>query len=487
MSFLRGELWGLDDNVLFQYHRAGGRFSYLTTPPEGTDRRIAEAFELLREAREWARQFTPGAALARIFGHLGIIAYGATQNLGETRSGNLLKALTLARSLSVQGQSFADAVERLAFLMDCGDIEGMSVEPGRSDAVQIMNLHRAKGLEAPIVFLADPNVSADYSPLFSIHRDQEKPIGHFLVATNEGFHRRELARPLDWKTKALKEEAFRDAEEARLLYVAATRAQQMLVVSVHQRRSKRLGGGQAGGPWARFSKALAQDLLPVEPARARPPRVDLGELREELSKARQEMEEAHAAVVQPTYAVRQVTEADPPRVDHQPTGERAGRGVLWGRVVHRLLETLMRNETLDIACYVDYLLQEEGLSLENREEVLRMVERIRASELWHRACHAKKRFVEVPFALTIPNANLGEDERPLETVIKGVVDLAFSEEADWVIVDYKSDRPHDSLSRLVAHYAPQVQQYRRYWEALSGQSTKAALFFVETGQVEWVV
>ncbi len=35
-------------------------------------------------------------------------------------------------------------------------MEEMSVEPGKQDVTRLMNLHKAKGLEAPVVFLADP-------------------------------------------------------------------------------------------------------------------------------------------------------------------------------------------------------------------------------------------------------------------------------------------------------------------------------------------
>ena len=36
----------------------------------------------------------------------------------------------------------------------------MPLEPGRTDVVRLMNLHKAKGLEAPVVFLADPRAAA---------------------------------------------------------------------------------------------------------------------------------------------------------------------------------------------------------------------------------------------------------------------------------------------------------------------------------------
>ncbi len=486
VTFLRGELWGVDDNTLYQFRRTGGRFSYLTRPPERADERLVKAFELLEEARGWVRQLPPGAALARMCERLGLIAHGAVQDLGDSRSGNLLKALTLARGLSVQGQSFTEIIDRLAELADNRDIEGMSVEPGRANAVQLMNLHRAKGLEAAIVFLADPNTAPVSPPLFTINRDSKKPEGHFLITTNQGFHRREIARPCGWDGKASDEEVFQKAEEDRLLYVGATRAKQMLVVSVHRKQPKGMSEGQSGGPWARFSEALGQDLPSGKGPASRPRMGDLRGLPAELAFAREQMEERHGVVSRETYAVAQVTKVAHLGGDYQPTPEGVGQGVVWGRVLHRLLEVLMRNETLDIPGYTEYLLQEEGLPLDKVEEVVHLIEGVRASDLWKRACRAKHRYMEVPFALTVPSSDLGIEDGPSETVLKGMIDLVFSEEGGWVIVDYKSNLVNGNFPHLIAYYTPQLRQYRRYWEKLTGERAKAALFFIETGQVVWV-
>ncbi len=96
-----------------------------------------------------------GAALGLICDRLGLVARLAAGPEGRTASGNLLKVLALARRLTSEGLSFRDVVERLAEDAPSLDLEEMSVEPVDADAVRLMNLHRAKGLEAPIVVLAE--------------------------------------------------------------------------------------------------------------------------------------------------------------------------------------------------------------------------------------------------------------------------------------------------------------------------------------------
>ncbi|NIQ39051.1 MAG: UvrD-helicase domain-containing protein [Proteobacteria bacterium] len=486
VSFLRGKLWGVNDNALYQFRRAGGRFSYLTDCPETADGRIAEAFELLREARALAHHLPPGAALGRICERLGIVAHGAAQELGDSRSGSILKAQTLTRCLSAQGRSFRNIIDRLSRLMEDEDVEGMSADPGRMNAVRLMNLHRAKGLEAPIVFLADPCNFSRLPPLFSINRDGAQAEGHFLIATAEGFQRRELARPQDWNHKVSEEIAFQAAEEDRVLYVAATRARNMLVVSVHRREVKRDGTSRSEGPWTKLSRSLEDELPSAKSLFGRAPRAAHQEWPSKLTDVRVQIKEKHGAVTRPTYAVTQVTRIVHEKDDPYAAHEGHGRGVAWGRLLHRLLESLMRSQVSDVAGYIEFLLKAEGLPLDEADEIVRIIESVRASELWQRACRAKRRLVEVPFALMVPSREMGISEGPEKAVLKGVIDLVFYDHEEWIIVDYKSDPVRDGLPNLISIYVPQISQYRRYWEQLTGEATKAALFFVETGEIKWI-
>jgi ATP-dependent exoDNAse (exonuclease V) beta subunit len=147
---------------------------------------------------------------------------------------------------------------------------------------------------------------------------------------------------------------------------------------------------------------------------------------------------------------------------------------------------IMREPTLDLNVCSARLLAEEGLTVDKRDEIVELAKNVQSSELWRRACRAEKRFFEVPFALTVPSADVSLEDGPSETILKGVIDLVFREAGTWVIVDYKSDDVGDDHTPLVARYAPQIRQYRRYWKQLTGEETTAAVFFVASGRVEWV-
>jgi ATP-dependent helicase/nuclease subunit A len=355
----------------------------------------------------------------------------------------------------------------------------MSIEPGRPGVVRLMTLHGAKGLEAPVVILADPTGDGHQGRDYWIDRERNPPAGHFRIAHRMGqWGELDIALPQGWARMCTIEEEFEAAERIRLLYVGATRAAEMLVVSV-----KRTASGKAGGPWAALDPFLAAGLaLPAPfPVRAPSPPVSLPESIESL-RARRAARVASSS--RASYSVTPVTGIA--HTGPKPAWERTGRGMSWGRVLHGILEALMRDPGLDVRTYAANLLADEERPENDLEEVVRVVEGVRASELWQRALSAKTRLVEVPFAVLADRAEVGLLDGPAKTLLQGAIDLVFEEEDGWTLIDYKSDTVTSNLEDLVRYYTPQVARYRRYWETLTGRPTRAGLFFLHSGATEWV-
>lgn len=483
VAFLAGPLCGVDDDTLYAFRRAGGRFSYLASPPAGTDPRLVQGLALLARARNDVRDLPAGAALGSIADRMGIVARLAAGPEGRTASGNLLKVLALARRLSGDGLSFGDVVERLADDAPDLDLEEMSVEPVDGDSVRLMNLHRAKGLEAPIVVLAELSTWRKPDPRHHVARGMKGSRGWFTAGYSQPLPGRQnvwmvTAAPADWDEKRAEETAFENAERTRLLYVAATRARDTLVVSLNPAKPETGAWGPLRGV-ARELPDAASSFRPPEPP-ATPP------LAARFTAVPREIAAAREASATPSFAMATVTALAKESAGHQPTPASDARGSAWGRVLHRLLEILMRAPDTEARPYAANLLREEELGAGLLDDMMAVAASVTSSPLWERAQRASRRFVEVPFEMVVRSKELERAEGPAETLLKGAMDLVFEEDGVWHIVDWKSDVVGGNLSALVARYAPQVAHYRRAWETLTNKPARAGLFFMDNGHLEWL-
>ena len=121
-------------------------------------------------------------------------------------------------------------MDAIATALDWEDAEAPLV-PGRGNSVQVMNLHRAKGLEAKVVFLAAPFGERDWPPNMRVARDETGVArGTIPMTVKRGFTTEIVAQPGSWEEDQAVEREFEEAEKVRLLYVAATRARDELWV-----------------------------------------------------------------------------------------------------------------------------------------------------------------------------------------------------------------------------------------------------------------
>ena len=239
VAVLRGLFFGVSDSELYAYKQKGRRFSFLEAGEKKEDEataRVAQSLFKLRQWWEWIREYPATTALEMIFEDSGIVNFAASSEMGSSRAGNLFKLLTILRSQEREGAaSFAELVDYLEELVSVYEIEEMSLTPGRKNAVRLMNLHKAKGLEAAFVFLANPVGQKEHAPDKHIIRKEMIPEGYILCSKKSGlFQWITLSHPVRWEEKAEEERLYAGAEEQRLMYVASTRARDCLVVSTYE-------------------------------------------------------------------------------------------------------------------------------------------------------------------------------------------------------------------------------------------------------------
>jgi ATP-dependent exoDNAse (exonuclease V) beta subunit len=223
---LRGPLFALCDDQLLVYKdlakrgfRAFRKVDAQSLPPAAQE--VSRALDVIAELHKQRNKRPIGDTISLLLeatrAHAGVAFWPA----GEQALANLAQLTDLARRYEGGGgRSFRGFVDLLARQAERGEVPEAPIVEEASEGVRMMTVHGAKGLEFPVVILADPSCPmTQKNPSQWVDQDQKlwaEPLAHCVP--------REL---LEHSSEALR----RDREEGvRLSYVAATRARDLLVV-----------------------------------------------------------------------------------------------------------------------------------------------------------------------------------------------------------------------------------------------------------------
>ncbi|MHC4662295.1 MAG: UvrD-helicase domain-containing protein [Planctomycetota bacterium] len=471
VAALRGPFFGISDDALYRFSVCGGNFSFLEPPPGDAPPEIGDAFGHLKEYWSWGDTLPPAAAMEKIVSDLGIVPLEASRELGTGRAGILMQFLELARNAAPEHiPSFYTLVSHLNDMVDAGALGDANLFPGNTNAVRVMNLHKAKGLEARVVILAEPLAGKEHEPKFHVDRASAPARGYFTISRKKGWRVERIAQPAGWDGIAAEEQRFLDAEEERLLYVAATRAADVLVVC-----------GRADMPERNRWRVLF-DRIPEENVLEPPdvPTVPLSEVtvkKKELESAAKAVRETVSTLAKESWSETTVTKVAKKDIE-LPVFSAEGRGMKWGRIIHGALEAMGRGlDGEKLERFVKNALVAEEVPAGKYDEIAGELWKIKETELWQRMLKSEKRLFEVPFAVRTTAKGLGDSNlAPGQPVIlRGQIDLVFRESTGWVIVDYKSDVIKNNLEELTAFYSPQLRLYAKFWRRLTDEPVSEVL------------
>jgi ATP-dependent helicase/nuclease subunit A len=229
---LRSPFFGCSDREMYQFVTGGGSLDYRQRSPSGLDTApagVETARAILRELHERRVSLSVAGLVEEVLHRTHALETFAVTHQGEQRVANLLKVVTLARALEESG-----ILTFRAFVHWLRDMEKQAVDEAESttmeegdDFVRIMSIHAAKGLQFPVVVLADLGRGRGAGETRLIVDRVGHAFGMCFGKVGCWFVQTREYEPLKSGQK------LRDAaERLRLLYVAMTRAQDALVVAV---------------------------------------------------------------------------------------------------------------------------------------------------------------------------------------------------------------------------------------------------------------
>jgi ATP-dependent helicase/nuclease subunit A len=364
----------------------------------------------------------------------------------------------------------APSLQRFLDWFDRGDVDIVRDPSAPLDAVRVMTAHGAKGLQAPLVILADACVDPTQSPRATLRWAPGPDLDPVPVLRPRASER---GGPLDAVVEASDR---RELEEHwRLFYVAATRAEERLVIA------GALGPRAAGEPpaqsWYRAA-AEAMDRLGVPPA-AEGPRVWAGG---DPARRRDDRPAPATVAALPGWATGPApVEARPPRplapsaigddaVADPPPGPAQRAAAERGRLIHALFERLpplapeRRREAAE-----RWLAGAGGVAdAAARDEIATAVCRIVADPA-HAALFGPDSLGEAPIAAVLPDGQ----------VVQGTADRLLVTADAVRVVDFKTARRAPArLDDVPVHHLRQLAAYAAALAVVfPGRRVEAALLY----------
>jgi ATP-dependent exoDNAse (exonuclease V) beta subunit len=241
---LHGPLFAIGDGALLRFREAYRSLNPFQRLPEELPpplKEIAEALGVIRGLHRGRNRRPLADTISRLLATTRAHAGFAIWPTGDQALANVMRLMDMARryeatSGATSMRGFVEDLETRAEREEAGEVP--VVEEG-TEGVRIMTVHRAKGLEFPVVILADLTCHETAAE----PRRYVDPAGRLCAQRLAGQAPRELL-------EHAKDETRRDEEESvRVLYVAATRARDLIVAPV-------LGDERHDGWLARLTPAL---------------------------------------------------------------------------------------------------------------------------------------------------------------------------------------------------------------------------------------
>jgi len=483
VGLLRSPAFGLSDEDLLRHALTAGK-----KKTRFSDLHPLFAFLKNRDPREGPYEF-----LSDFLEKTGLISlYGSHPDLSR-RAQNVLQFLHGAHTWEAREGGGLEAFLKDLDLMARNRIpwETLSDRLGAGEAVTLMTIHQAKGLDFPVVILPDLGAGGQPDLIPIAERFREK-TGLRLPRESEGL------KPICEESETLaaikdEQEKLASQEEERIFYVAATRAKKRLILGFLPNGDK-----EERRAFAKLSSSLGQspgvvwigeapsdtkgpsanpepeEVLPMKPlSLARLTRFAVTEL-ECFLRSKEEYREKYVYKI--PSRTRPETGSRKPEESGDKNHPASSLDPLErGIIVHEALclmtrprKNLTSREALKLVWDRRFELQEDFAAF---EVLLGSLEKTLGHPSFQPIGRAQEGYSEIPFLLNL---------HPYR--VRGAMDRLIRSEGDWVVVDYKTHASPDE--KTARSFEFQMKTYCLAAGRMLGKEVREAqLYFVEPNSI----
>ncbi|MCR4605125.1 MAG: UvrD-helicase domain-containing protein [Eubacterium sp.] len=512
-----GPMFGISEEKLSSVranHKKGDLYDALIAGREEPE--IGNLLEMIDDFREMEGASSATELLEAIYEKTGIRNYFALAKDGDRRCANLdylmQQAISFDRAGHMGIHEFVRSFEKIKEIdFDLGEVSTLSEN---DDVVQLMTIHKSKGLEFPVIVLVGTTGEAFKDDGDRFVTDPELGIATFADDTENGIKKKTIFMNLIKDRLALEDKG----EALRLLYVALTRAEEKIIISGS---FKEFPADRNIDYYSRYSVKTYFDMLNnavqyergfkwnekhyAEAGRtskqnsstsieknnifdtSAPYNETVVELLKKMASAKAEVRDTlpakisvsevkRAALAETEEGMDFVKAIEPdeipvPRFVKQEEAEVSGAA--YGTVWHQVMAYIDFEHTdtkEDIEKCIDDLVS-QGKLLEEEKKYLRTDRLLTffCSELGQdmkQAYTEGKLHREQAFTMYKPASEIypdTDDEKPI--LIQGIIDGYFETDDGVVLMDYKTDRIDvGEEDKLREHYAVQMKLYKEVLE-----------------------
>jgi len=533
IAVMRSPIGGFSDDELatirgFKKGRFFGAVKEITIADTLTDEekvlseKTKSFIEKINRWREYARYMSSDKLIWQLFEESDFYAFSGAIPGGEEAQANL--RLLFERAKQYEAGGFEGLFNFVRYMEHVEqkdtDLSSAKLAGESHNVVRIMTIHKSKGLEFPVVFITGGGKRFNKSSgdgRVLLHKDYG--VAPEYVNFEDGF-RAETPQRAVFKSVAAAEQV---SEEIRKLYVATTRAKELLyfvaTVSGNVDKSGKSALEKSMDNWKSMildntptftanevlsASGFADWVAPVAIASENWEFTAINHTQIGKSYLDEEKEaENGVPTIDPlkilsfVYPYKDITTM-PTKVSvsdlkgSRETAiipkpaflqEKAIDGATYGTALHKIMQHLVPTKDIDVPkakALIEELVSKGVVSQKEADMINpEKVSRFYTSEIGKRIINSNKVFREQPFEVEIKLCDaypeLAEQEETI--LLQGVIDCYFEEDGQLVLVDYKTDR-YDDVSEIHKKYDRQLELYKYALEKITNKTVKEEIIYL---------